>query len=41
LPIEKPSNGPPLIAAEIILPKASITKTNNKGDKESPYLKPW
>lgn len=39
-PTKKPSINSPLTAANIILPKASITKTNSMGDKGSPCLNP-
>lgn len=32
-PIEKSDNKPPLTIAEIVLPNASITRANTKGDK--------
>jgi len=34
-----PNNNPYLTAIEIILPKASITMTNNRGDRGFPCLK--
>jgi hypothetical protein len=40
VPTEKPGNKPPLAAAEINLPNASITITNNRGDRRSPCIKP-
>jgi hypothetical protein len=40
IPTKKPDNKTLLIAAEIILPNASITMTNSKGDKKSTCLKP-
>jgi hypothetical protein len=40
VPTENLDNKPPLTAAEIILPNASITMINSKGDKRSPCLKP-
>jgi len=40
LPTLKPSNKPPLTAAEIKWLKASITNTNNRVDRASPFLNP-
>jgi len=39
-PREKPDKKPPFIVVEITFLNASITMTNNKGNKGSPCLKP-